>query len=32
VLVVYSELTSNDETDARFAAFMQRIRPLLAEA
>jgi beta-lactamase class A len=32
VLVVYSELASNDETDARFAAFMQRIRPLLAEA
>jgi hypothetical protein len=32
VLVVYSELTSNDETDARFAAFMQRIRTLLAEA
>ena len=31
VLVVYSELASNDETDARFAAFMQRIRPLLAE-
>jgi len=32
VLVVYSELTSNDETDARFAAFMQRIRPLLVES
>jgi beta-lactamase class A len=32
VLVVYSELPSNDETDARFAAFMQRIRPLLADA
>jgi beta-lactamase class A len=32
VLVVYSELASNDETDARFAAFMQRIRPLLADA
>jgi beta-lactamase class A len=32
VLVVYSELSSNDETDARFAAFMQRIRPLLVEA
>jgi beta-lactamase class A len=32
VLVVYSELASNDETDARFAAFMQRIRPMLAEA
>ena len=31
VLVVYSELTSNDETDARFAAFMRRIRPLLIE-
>lgn len=31
VLVVYSELASNEETDARFAAFMQRIRPLLAE-
>jgi beta-lactamase class A len=31
VLVVYSELASNDETDARFATFMQRIRPLLAE-
>jgi beta-lactamase class A len=32
VLVVYSELASNDETDARFAAFMKRIRPLLAAA
>jgi beta-lactamase class A len=32
VLVVYSELTSNEETDARFAAFMQRIRPMLLEA
>lgn len=32
VLVVYSELVSNDETDARFAAFMKRIRPLLADA
>ena len=32
VLVVYPELSSNDETDARFAAFMQRIRPLLVEA
>ncbi|MGA2394247.1 MAG: serine hydrolase [Candidatus Lustribacter sp.] len=31
VIVVYSELASNDETDARFAAFMQRIRPLLVE-
>jgi beta-lactamase class A len=31
VLVVYSELPSNDETDARFAAFMRRIRPLLIE-
>ena len=31
VIVVYSELPSNDETDARFAAFMQRIRPLLVE-
>jgi beta-lactamase class A len=30
VIVVYTELASNDETDARFAAFMQRIRPLLA--
>lgn len=30
VLVVYTELASNDETDAKFAAFMQRIRPLLA--
>ena len=29
VIVVYTELESNDETDARFAAFMQRIRPLL---
>ena len=32
VVVVYSELASNDETDARFAAFMQRIRPRLGEA
>jgi beta-lactamase class A len=32
VLVVYSELTSNEETDARFAAFMRRIRPMLAES
>jgi beta-lactamase class A len=32
VIVVYSELASNDETDARFAAFMQRIRPLLVES
>jgi beta-lactamase class A len=31
VLVVYSELASNDETDARFAAFMRRIRPRLGE-
>ena len=31
VLVVYSELASSDEVDARFAAFMRRIRPLLAE-
>lgn len=31
VLVVYSEHASNDETDARFAAFMQRIRPRLGE-
>lgn len=31
VLVVYSELASSDEIDARFAAFMQRIRPLLDE-
>jgi beta-lactamase class A len=30
VLVVYSDLSSNEETDARFAAFMHRIRPLLA--
>jgi beta-lactamase class A len=30
VIVVYTELESNDETDAKFAAFMQRIRPLLA--
>jgi beta-lactamase class A len=29
VLVVYSELPANAETDARFAAFMRRIRPLL---
>ena len=29
VIVVYTELESNDETDAKFAAFMQRIRPLL---
>jgi len=32
VIVVYTELPSNDETDGRFAAFMQRIRPMLAEA
>ena len=32
VIVVYSELASNDETDARFAAFMRRVRPMLAEA
>jgi beta-lactamase class A len=31
VLVVYSELASNDETDARFATFMRRIRPRLGE-
>jgi beta-lactamase class A len=31
VLVVYSELASSGETDARFAAFMQRIRPRLSE-
>jgi beta-lactamase class A len=30
VIVVYTELASNDETDACFAAFMRRIRPLLA--
>ena len=32
VLVVYSELAANPETDARFAAFMRRIRPRLADA
>lgn len=32
VIVVYTELGSNDATDARFAAFMQRIRPLLADS
>jgi beta-lactamase class A len=32
VLVVYTELSSNEETDARFAAFMQRIRALLVES
>jgi beta-lactamase class A len=31
VIVVYSELASNDETDARFAAFMRRIRHRLVE-
>jgi beta-lactamase class A len=31
VIVVYSELASNDETDARFAAFMRRIRSRLVE-
>jgi len=30
-IVVYTELASSDETDARFAAFMQRIRPSLVE-
>ena len=29
VIVAYSELASNDETDARFAAFMRRLRPML---
>jgi beta-lactamase class A len=32
VLVVYTEMASNDATDARFAAFMRAIRPLLARA
>jgi beta-lactamase class A len=32
VLVVYSELAATAENDARFAAFMRRLRPLLAEA
>ena len=32
VIVVYSELASSDETDARFAAFMRRVRPMLAGA
>jgi beta-lactamase class A len=32
VIAVYTELTSNDETDACFASFMKRIRPLLAAA
>ena len=31
VIVVYSELPSNDETDARFAGFMRRLRPRLIE-
>jgi beta-lactamase class A len=29
VIVAYSELPSNGETDARFAAFMRRLRPML---
>jgi beta-lactamase class A len=32
VLVVYTELASNDETDARFAEFMRRLRPRLADS
>jgi beta-lactamase class A len=32
VLVVYTELASNDETDARFAEFMRRLRPRLVDS
>jgi beta-lactamase class A len=32
VLVVYTALASNDESDARFGAFMRSLRPLLAAA
>ena len=32
VIVVYTDRASNDETDACFAAFMKRIRPLLVSA
>lgn len=31
VIVVYSELASNEDTDARFAAFMRGIRPRLVD-
>ncbi len=30
VIVVYTDIPTSDETDAKFAAFMRRIRPLLA--
>jgi beta-lactamase class A len=32
VIVVYTELPSNDETDAKFGAFMRALRPRLAGA